>query len=168
VTITSWTSARIPGPRCRLAEGTGGAGSGLLVDEELARAVRCESALAVRYWWGASELAVWHWRKALDVPRYNGGSARLHRLKPRPSAEFLSAFARTPGEVERRRRVAREKGLCPNPPHVGGRPWTAKELALLGKLPDDVVVARIGRTETANRVRRLKLKRPTARDRRRR
>jgi len=48
VIVTSWTGARIPWPRCRLLEGKGG-GSGLLVDEELARAVRCESALAVRY-----------------------------------------------------------------------------------------------------------------------
>ena len=31
-------------------EGTRGGGSGLLVDEELARAVSCESALALRYW----------------------------------------------------------------------------------------------------------------------
>jgi hypothetical protein len=57
VVVTSWTAARIPWPHCRLAEGTGG-GSGLLVDEELARAVRCESALAIRHWWGASEGAV--------------------------------------------------------------------------------------------------------------
>jgi hypothetical protein len=34
--VTSWTDARISWPRCR-AEGTHGGGSGLLVDEELAR-----------------------------------------------------------------------------------------------------------------------------------
>ena len=112
VIVTSWTAARIPWPRCRLAEGTGG-GSGLLVDEELARAVRCESALAVRHWWGVCEGAGWRWRKALGVERFNEGSARLHRLKPRPSPEALSAFARTPEEVERRRRTARTPGLRP-------------------------------------------------------
>src|SRR5262249_39550612 len=35
-------------PRCRLADGPGG-GSGLLVDEELARAVRHESAAAIMF-----------------------------------------------------------------------------------------------------------------------
>jgi hypothetical protein len=53
VVVTSWSSDRIPWPRCRALDGTGG-GSGLLLDEELARAVRHESAAAVMYWWGAS------------------------------------------------------------------------------------------------------------------
>ena len=38
VIITSWTAARIPWPRCR-AIGKRGGGFGLLLDEELARAV---------------------------------------------------------------------------------------------------------------------------------
>ena len=37
VVITSWSDARLPWPRCRRADSTGG-GSGLLVDEELLRA----------------------------------------------------------------------------------------------------------------------------------
>jgi hypothetical protein len=61
VVITSWTDARIPWPRCRALDGTGG-GSGLLLDEELARAVRHESAAAVMYRWGASPGAVQRWR----------------------------------------------------------------------------------------------------------
>jgi hypothetical protein len=48
VIITGWCDARISWPRCQLP-GTRG-GSGLLVDEELARAVRCESSMAIRYW----------------------------------------------------------------------------------------------------------------------
>jgi hypothetical protein len=66
VTVTSWTSAPIPWPRC-CRPGTHGGGSGLLVTEELARAVRTESAAAVCYWWGVSEGVVWRWRKALGV-----------------------------------------------------------------------------------------------------
>jgi transcriptional regulator with XRE-family HTH domain len=53
VVVTSWTDARIPWPRCRALDSTGG-GSGLLVDEELARAVRHESAAALMWWWRAS------------------------------------------------------------------------------------------------------------------
>jgi hypothetical protein len=51
VVITSWSDGRISWPRCRRL-GTRG-GSGLLVDEELARAVRLESSLAIQYWWGS-------------------------------------------------------------------------------------------------------------------
>jgi hypothetical protein len=50
VVITGVSAGRIPWPRCRAPE-TGGGGSGLLVDEEMARAARSESA-AVMYWWG--------------------------------------------------------------------------------------------------------------------
>src|SRR5262249_37800998 len=45
VTVTSWTAAPIPWPRC-CRPGTHGGGSGLLVTEELARAVRTEPAIA--------------------------------------------------------------------------------------------------------------------------
>src|SRR4051812_29447936 len=66
VVVTSWTDGPIPWPRCRLADGPGG-GSGLLVDEELARAGRLVSAAAVKHWWGASDTAVYNWRRALGV-----------------------------------------------------------------------------------------------------
>lgn len=49
--------------------------------------------------------------------------------------------------VERRRRTARELGLRP-PLHPGERPWTKRELRLLGTMPDADLAARIGRTET--------------------
>jgi hypothetical protein len=50
VVVTSWTDAPLSWPRCRRAEGKGH--PSLLVDEELARAIRTESAAAVGYWWG--------------------------------------------------------------------------------------------------------------------
>src|SRR5262249_12921032 len=54
VVVTSWTDARIPWPRCRPLDSPLG-GSGLLVDEVLARAIRHESAAAICFWWRASE-----------------------------------------------------------------------------------------------------------------
>ncbi len=51
VVITGWTSARIPWRRCRPLESKGG--NGVLLDEQLARAVRTEAAAAVSYWWGS-------------------------------------------------------------------------------------------------------------------
>src|SRR5262249_38724674 len=78
VVITSWSDARISWPRCRLLD-THGGGSGLLVDEELARAVRSESVLAIQHWWGVNSVSVWRWRKALGVEGRAGteGSQRL-------------------------------------------------------------------------------------------
>jgi hypothetical protein len=66
--VTGWTDAPIPWPRCRALDSPGG-GSGLLVDDELARAVRHESAAAVMHWWGSSMGAVCRWREALGVTR---------------------------------------------------------------------------------------------------
>ena len=52
VVVTGWTDARISWPRCRPVDVPRSHPS-LLVDEELARAIRHESAAAVRFWWGA-------------------------------------------------------------------------------------------------------------------
>jgi hypothetical protein len=167
VVITRWSDAPIPWPRCRALAG-GRGGSGLLVDEELARAVRCESVLAIRHWWGASANAVWRWRRALGVRGLNEGSARLRQQLNREIGESLRGRKLPAEQVERRRR-AWKLGGRPVPLRPGGnRPWTAKELALLGSAPDAEVATRIRRTVNAVRVMRKRLGRPTALDRRRR
>jgi hypothetical protein len=166
VIITGWSDARISWPRCQL-RGTRG-GSGLLVDEELARAVACESSMAIRYWWGACLGAVWRWRQALRVQRLNEGSAKLRRkLNAEVAAKYIKDKRLPPEQVERRRRTARELGLRP-PPRPNGRLWTAKELALLGTAPDGELAARFGRTTVAVRSERSRRGIPTALDRRRR
>jgi hypothetical protein len=73
VIVTRWTDAPIPWPRCRALDG-----SGLLVEEELARAMRHRSAAAVMGWWRASPTAVYHWRRVLgDTQTDNEGTSRL-------------------------------------------------------------------------------------------
>jgi hypothetical protein len=52
VKITTWTDARISWPRCRSLETPQG-GSGLLLDDELARAVRTEAAVGILTTWRA-------------------------------------------------------------------------------------------------------------------
>src|SRR5262245_65782984 len=75
--ITGWTDAPISWPRCRPV-GVPRTRPSLLVDEELARPIRGESALALRYWWGVSVGVVWRWRMALGVSRTNNpGSQQL-------------------------------------------------------------------------------------------
>jgi hypothetical protein len=111
VVVTSWTDAPIPWPRCRALDGPGG-GSGLLVDEELARAVRHESAAAVMHWWGASPTAVKNWRKALGGTRAgNEGTARLVLAAAERGGEAVKAREWTEAERERRRRNAVENDL---------------------------------------------------------
>jgi hypothetical protein len=62
VVITGWADGRIAWPRCRALGHRGG--SGLLVEEELARAIQHESAAALCYWWGITCSTVTLWRKA--------------------------------------------------------------------------------------------------------
>jgi hypothetical protein len=160
VVITSWTNAPIPWPRCRPAdEDYRGGGSGLLVNEELARAVRHEAAAAIKFWWGASQTAVFNWRKALGVTRTeNEGTARLVQAAAEMGAEAVKEREWTDEEREKRRQVNAEKGLADNL-ILGyhGPMWSPEDVALLGVLPDAEVARRTGRTPGAVRQRREEL-----------
>ena len=71
---------RIPWPRCRALDSRGG--SGLLVTEELVRAIRTESAAALMHWFGVGERAVWKWRMAFLTGKgkfRSPGSKMAHR-----------------------------------------------------------------------------------------
>src|SRR5262245_47917308 len=169
VVVTSWTDARIPWPRCRPLDNPLG-GSGLLVDEELARAVRHESAAAVCYWSRASEGAVWRWRKALGVTRTSSaGSRRLIHAAAKEGAFAVQEREYTDEERDRQGRRARELGFARNlRTGYHGEWWSAVDLALLGELPDAEVARRTGRSRVAVTVKRNRLGIPTARDGRRR
>jgi hypothetical protein len=158
VRITGWSDGRIPWPRCKVPGQRGG--SGLLVDAELARAVRLESKQAVMFWWGVSSSAVRNWRRALGVEKWGTeGSRRLHRAAAEAGAEALRGTRLPPEQVERRRRTARENNLSQYLWH-GSDPekrWTEEELALLGTLPDAKVSRKTGRTPGAVRQKREEL-----------
>jgi hypothetical protein len=111
VVVTSWTDAPISWPRA-LPVGERGHPS-ILVDDELARAVRLESAAAVRFWWGVSGLVIWKWRKALGVGRMdNPGSRRLMLAASAKGAAAVRGVPLPPEQVEQRRRTALEKNLA--------------------------------------------------------
>jgi hypothetical protein len=166
VIVTGWSDARIPWPRCRRPD-THGGGSGLLVDEELARAIRLESSLAIQHWFGVDYSVVWRWRKALGVPRFNEGSAWLQTALNVSKGAALRGKRLSPEQVEQRRQTAKELGLRP-PPRTDGWVWTQRELDLLGTLPDAEVAAQISRTANAVRIMRNRRGIPSPLDRRRR
>ena len=59
-------------------------GSGLLVDAELVRAIRSESALAIGYWFGGNGETVWRLRGAFGVEGHAGTEgSRVRRAAPR-------------------------------------------------------------------------------------
>src|SRR5262245_30260255 len=109
VVITGWSDGHIPWPRCRALDSRGH-GSGILVDAELARAVRSESAAAVMYWWGASGSTVWLWRTALGVGGWTAteGTRRLMRGVWEKAGASLRGKRLPPEQVERCRRTALE------------------------------------------------------------
>jgi hypothetical protein len=169
VVVTTWTAARIPWPPCRALDG-GRGGSGLLVNEDLARAVRTEAAAAVCYWWGVSHGAIARWRKALGVGRSDSpGTRRLVKAASEAGAAQQRGCRLPPKQVERRRRMARELNLARHlPTGYHGPRWSAEDLALLGTAPDADLAAQTGRTVNAVRVLRTRLSIPSACDRRRR
>jgi hypothetical protein len=162
--VASWTpaddcAADGAALRAELALDSPGGDSGLLVDEELARAVRHESVAAVRHWWGESGRAVWALRQALGVTRTaNEGTARLVRASAGKGAESVRGWEWTADERDRRRQLNAAKGLARNPiTGYLGAWWTAEDIALLGTVPDEEIARRTGRAAGAVRRKRGEL-----------
>jgi hypothetical protein len=145
--VTGWSSAPNPWPRCRALHQRGG--SGLLVNDELKRAILAESAEALKHHFGVSTKAVWAWRRAFGVSQFaTDGSQRLHRTASERGAAATRGRPLPPGRVERRQ-------PCPRP--GGSRPWAPGELARIGTVPDAELAARVGQTAMAVRVKRIRL-----------
>jgi len=159
VVITSWTEARIPWPRCR-AIGVRG-GSGLLITEELVRAIRTESAEALKYWFSVKANAVWNWRRAHGVTRWGTeGSRRLHQALSEDAAAKLRGKKLPAALVRRRVKIRAERGMLRQPDRWGEKRWKRWELDLLGTAPDAELAARFG--QTVNAVRVMRWRRHTA------
>jgi hypothetical protein len=163
VVVTGWSGGSISWPRCRALD-SNGAGSGIRVDEELVRAIRHESAVALRYWWGVSVSTVAKWRRSLGIRRAEPeGSARLIQAAAEAGADALRGKPLPPEQVECRRKTTVALNLK-RFLRLGfhGRWWTRKELKMLGTAPDSIVAARIGRSPNAVRVMRSRLGIPRA------
>jgi hypothetical protein len=158
VRITGWTGARVAWPLCRPVDRPRGQPT-ILLDEELARAVRHESAAAIRYWWGVSVFVVWRWRKILGVSRTNNeGSVRLIQAAADRGAAAMAAREWTEEECDQRSRRSIELGLV-RTLVLGyhGPRWTPEDIALLGNVPDGEVARRTRRSVNAVRQKRILL-----------
>ena len=94
----------------------------MLITQELVRAIRRESALAITFWWGVRQETVWRWRLALGVIRLGPpGSERLLFLfrEPGPATlrgqkvplNFVRLRIYRRGKEEGKRRKQKKKGV---------------------------------------------------------
>jgi hypothetical protein len=137
----------------------------LIVTDELVRAVRNESAAAVRWWWDLSVGVVRRYRKAFGVSRANNPSS--HELIPgaapgapaRCAAPARRGGVRSEAEADCRGRL---RLVLPHGYH--GPRWTEDQLALRGKAPDGEVARLTGRSAEAVRPMRTRRGIPAARE----
>jgi predicted mannosyl-3-phosphoglycerate phosphatase (HAD superfamily) len=125
--VTGFTDGRIPWPK-GVVIGRRSAPS-IIVDEELARAVRHEAATAIRHWWGVSAKTVAMWRRELGVRRADPeGSRRLIVAAAKAGGAGMAAHVWTAAERRARSRRAIKLGLGRNLNH--SPKWTKSDLAL--------------------------------------
>ena len=142
--VTTWSDAPISWP-CGRPAGRRGGPLRLIVDEELARAVRQESAAAICYWWGVSNVTVGKWRKALGVNRRNNeGSQVLIRAATTKARAAQNPIRSAAYRQKQRENIIRRRLGELAPELINGQAWTPEDKALLGTLPDREVASRTG------------------------
>lgn len=114
VTIWGQSDGRIPWPI-----GKKGSALSLVLYGDLAKAVRREAAIAVRFWWGISGSTILKWRRALGITLTEGDRLlRRDYMTPkhnRRMTQAATAVANLPG---RRAKIAASKRGKPRPPAV--------------------------------------------------
>ena len=133
-TITTMSTAPIPWPWVQPRGEQGG--SGLWVNSDLVRAIKTESAEALKHWFGVSTGVVWKWRKAFGVGgrvHTTEGSKRAIRRAAQKGAVGLKAKVWT--AAERRARSRRSKRLGLKLPAHPGAPVDRRGTELVGHRP---------------------------------
>jgi hypothetical protein len=137
------------------------------VTEELVRAIRTESAVALNHWFGVSTSTVWSWRRAFDVSQWGTeGSRQLHPEVIEQAADIMRG-TRQSEETGRRRLQTRKERGCPPPTGRSTEDgWKPEEIALLGTIPDEELARQLGRSLNSVSLKRRRPKIPNPRDRR--
>jgi hypothetical protein len=158
--VSSWSDAPISWPRgCPPVQSPGSAS--LIVDEELARAVRQESAVAIRYWWGVSNVTVSRWRRALGVNRRNNeGSHTLIRAAMTKARSSQEPIRSNEYRQKQRENILRRRSRGMAPELATGKAWTPEHKSLLGTMPDREITARTGHPLSSVRTMRQRLRIP--------
>jgi hypothetical protein len=134
----------------------------------LVRAIRTESAAALKHWFGGSTSTVWSWRRALGVSQWGTeGSKQLHQEVSDQAAEVTRGTRQSEETVRQRMQTRRERG-CPLPVRWAEDGWTPEEVALVGTMPDEELARQLGRSPSAVSLKRRRLKIANPRDHRRR
>jgi len=115
VRIVGLSAGRVPWPI-----GQQGAAKSLVLYRDLAKAVKRESVIAIRYWWGVGANAVHKWRKAFAVPFNNEGTTarRVAHGKSRHGRKALAAMHAKAQDPGRRAKIGAARLGKPRPPHV--------------------------------------------------
>jgi len=163
--VTSFTDAPISWPRGQPIKQRGG--GGVVVNATLERAIRTESAESLRYFFGVTVGVVWRWRKAFGIPRAGtpGSAARIAESSAKGAAG-MKAKKWTDEELDAKAKLFKQLGKKP-PARWVADGWTDEERALLGTDDDEVIAARVARSEGAVRKQRTLRKIPVFRDKRR-
>lgn len=158
--VSSWSNAPISWPRgCPVVQSPGS--PSLIVDEELARAVREESAAAIRYWWGVSNVTVMRWRQALGVDRKNNAGSQVLIRAATTRARAAQNPIRSDEYRQRQRDNLQRQRLQGSAPELTrGKEWTPEHKALLGTMPDAEAASRTGHPLSSVKTMRLKLRIP--------
>jgi hypothetical protein len=125
------------------------------------RAIKTESAVALKYWFGMSTLVAWKLRRWAGVGGWTGtpGTRQLHQEVSDRGAAGMKAKEWTEAELDACSERAKRLGRKPY-----GRwaedGWTTEEDALLGTDHDEAIARRIGRSASAVTTRRVKRKIP--------
>src|SRR5262249_10128402 len=151
--------APISWPRVSPAGGRGR--RGVLVNATMRRAIKTESAAALKYHFGLSTLVVWKLRTWARVEGHTRttGSRHLPQGVSDRGAAGIKAKEWTDAELAARSELSKRLGLKP-PGRWAETGWTAAQEALLGTDHDDVIAERIGRTPEAVTMRRKRKKIP--------
>jgi hypothetical protein len=126
------SSGRIPWPIGKRHRGH--RGRFLIVTGDLEKAIRRESGIAIRYWWGVSEFTVSKWRRGLAVGRTTEGTRRLRQVYAMEPAgqealEMAIARAREPDVRAKMGATRRGRPLHPNTHRASIEARTGKPLS---------------------------------------